>query len=476
VASFSFNGIKKDYVYTLRGRRRPAWAPRTLNWLNVPGMPGAHLESVETSLRPYDVPIGIKAENIGDLQKIKEDLAEWLLHDEMKELIFEDEPDRTYFAIVDGTFDLEELVRVGKGVITFICDPYKYGPEKEAVFPSDVVSLNYEGTAPGDPIFELEVLQPVTFAMIQNQNDDYMMIGKPINVVEDTAYEKETLLLHDTCSSLTGWTNTGTVVDGVVSGDMVTNGAEFEPNSYGSSVSQWHGPAYKKSIQGGPIQDFRLETLVGFYSKNSSKYIGRVEVYLLDDQGRMVCKVALKDVYDGKSTGWAEVRAGDSDINYYFVNHNENKWSSFFGVLRLTREGNKWKAYIAKVDRDTGKHHSVYKKSWTDVDNVFSRNVAQVQIHFGKRGSYNPPPMEVSDIKVYKLNPEQTNQTPYIAQPGDVILFEHKNKDLLINGESRKDLKDFGARYFELEKGENTLIVHPSDSFNVSCHYRERFK
>src|SRR5690554_5528844 len=100
--TFSFNGIKKDYVYMLRGRKRSAWAPRSLDFLTVSRKPGAYLQGVETSVREIEVPIGLVAENIGDLQKLKEDLAGWLVTDEPKELIFEDEPDRIYYAIVDG--------------------------------------------------------------------------------------------------------------------------------------------------------------------------------------------------------------------------------------------------------------------------------------------------------------------------------------------------------------------------------------
>ena len=40
--------------------------------------------------------------------------------------------DRTYLALIDGSFDAEELVNRGKGIITFICAmPYKLGPNRK---------------------------------------------------------------------------------------------------------------------------------------------------------------------------------------------------------------------------------------------------------------------------------------------------------------------------------------------------------
>src|SRR5699024_4474759 len=115
----------------LRGRKRPAWAPINRELVTVSGMSGAHLSHSKRQVRQITVPVFLMAESFSDLQKIKEDMAEWLIHDEAKELIFSDETYRTYYALVDGGIDLDELVRWGQGDITFICpDPYKYGPEE----------------------------------------------------------------------------------------------------------------------------------------------------------------------------------------------------------------------------------------------------------------------------------------------------------------------------------------------------------
>src|SRR5690606_15095313 len=158
---------------------------------------GAHLSITQAQVREITVPVFIKADDISDLQKIKEDLADWLIHDEPKELIFKDEPDRTYFAVVDGSLDLDELVRWGEGVITFICpDPYKYGPEKVYQTDQDTFIIENEGTAPTKPIFELTAKEPVTFAMVSD-GERYNMIGRPTNVVEEAINTKNLLFRED---------------------------------------------------------------------------------------------------------------------------------------------------------------------------------------------------------------------------------------------------------------------------------------
>src|SRR5699024_9410642 len=161
-----FNGIEKEYLTVTRGRNRPAFAPMERNFISVVGMSGAHLSHSKRQIRQIDVPVFIMADSFSDLQKVKEDLAEWLIHDDPKELIFKDEPDRVYYAVVDGSLDLDELVRWGQGVITFICpDPFKYGKE-ETVTGTDNLTIYNQGTAETEPIFELTATKKSTFAMV----------------------------------------------------------------------------------------------------------------------------------------------------------------------------------------------------------------------------------------------------------------------------------------------------------------------
>ncbi|MED0702814.1 distal tail protein Dit [Aeribacillus composti] len=473
----TFRGIRKDYITIIRGRKRPPWAPLQRNILTVPGLPGGYLTDTVTNPRQIEVPVLIKANSFPDLQKLKEDLAGWLVTDTPQELIFDDEPDRVYFAVVDESLDLEEIVKWGHGTIKFLCpDPYKYGPEKEAIFPSDVVSLNYNGTAPGDPLFEMEATQPITFAMIQNQNEEYMMIGKPIDVT-DTPYAKYERVFYSDCDSLTGWTTAAPgEIDGNIAGTMQTNGTRFQASDYGTGAS-WHGPAIKTSLP-EVLTDFKMTAWIALYNGYAARQVGRVEIYLLDPNGNQVGKVAMKDTRTLQSLAWGEARAGDKDTYKYLINEYGDKpgnWNDFAGHVELSREGNRWRAYFAMVDTSTGRHHTRRIVEWVDTENKFTRNVAQVVVHVGQFGSNEPISCGVYSINIFKINPNQSNKVPYIAQPGDIITFDHTTKDILINGESRKDLKDFGARFFELQKGENQFVVLPSNSFAVRVRYRERF-
>jgi predicted phage tail component-like protein len=472
-----FNGIDlSNYFYVLEVTGRSLSA-NEISTITVPGMDGSYI----TSKRKPSVTLNVKAmivkETENELRQVIDELNDILDTDEEAEIVFSDEPDKTYYGILSDISEDYEIRGVHVVTITFFrSKPYKYGTEKEAIFPSDVVSLPYNGTAPGDPIFELEALQPVTFALIQNHLNEYMMIGKPIDVT-DTPYAKYERVFYSDCDSLIGWTTAAPgEIDGNIAGTMQTNGTRFQASDYGTGLS-WHGPAIKTSLP-EVLTDFKMTAWIALYNGYAARQVGRVEIYLLDPNGNQVGKVAMKDLRTGMSLAWGEARAGTNDDGHFLINEYGDKpgnWNDFAGHVELSREGNRWRAYFAMVDTSTGRHHTRRYVEWVDTENKFIRNVAQVVVHVGQYGSNEPISCGVYSISIFKINHDQPNKVPYIADVGDIITFDHVTKDILINGESRKDLKDFGARFFELQKGENQFVVLPSNSFAVRVRYRERF-
>ncbi|MBL3644037.1 phage tail family protein [Bacillus sp. RHFB] len=176
--AFTFNGISKPYLIPLKGSNRQPWAPIEWTFKEAIKRPGALLINKNTKVRTLSIPVFLKAESIEDLQKLKEDLAEWLIHDEPKPLIFDDEPDRIYYAVVDGSFEPDEILRWGQGVIPFVCpDPYKYGDEetiKLGGFP-----IRNEGTVEASPIFSAKFSAAASEFIITHEN------GKSVRIISN---------------------------------------------------------------------------------------------------------------------------------------------------------------------------------------------------------------------------------------------------------------------------------------------------
>lgn len=479
ITKIFFNGETRPYLKALRGSSRPAWAPIEREWLDIPGRPGAILTKTSTKVRVYNIPVRIEVvEGYSDLQVIKEDMAKWFLHDNPKELVFDDELNRTNFAVVDGSFNPEELVRVGKGVITFICgDSYKYGPERIGTISNDVEYIDYSGTAETKPTFSFDVLAPITHLDIVGDNG-YMRIGDPYTV-EETPYEPETIILNDNMNTLTGWGTASSVDGGTVVGQMsVLNSNDFIASDYGSGTA-WHGPSIKKSLS-QQLQDFKVECYFRQAAYVNPKDTGRVELYLLDINNNVIAKLAMADAWKNMPKNRAEVRLGDTSNNNYMVNTSgstDTWWNDFQGVIRLERIGTKFFAYVANITRDSAsKHFRTWFTGYDDLEGKFQGEIAQVQLHLGCYGTDSAPSQGFQRIKVSKVNQPASKEVPYIALPGDKIDINFKKSEILINGEERKDLKDFGASFFSFKKGRNNLFILPEGRVSTTVTWREAFK
>jgi predicted phage tail component-like protein len=195
--SFSFNGITKSFVKPLRGSNRTPWAPVSREYQEVPYRPGALIRKRrKTEPHPLPVPVVLIAESIPDLQKAKEEFAAWLIHDDPKPLIFDDEADRTYYAVVDGSFDIDDFVETGQGTIPFVCpEPYKYGAN-EIVSIDGVNPVTILGTADIQPTITVTFVDIATEFVITHDSKSIRAIYNFIvgdELVLDVATRKVTL-------------------------------------------------------------------------------------------------------------------------------------------------------------------------------------------------------------------------------------------------------------------------------------------
>ncbi|PGR01354.1 distal tail protein Dit [Priestia megaterium] len=480
----TFNGQRRSYLTVLKGRKRPAWASLSRDLLTVKNKAGAYLKGTQTEIRTLTVPIWIKAKGTEDLQKVKEDLASWLVTKEECPLIFDDEPDRVYYAIIDGTFDAEELVTAGRGELNFICpDGYKYATVSKytnSVLTSEGEALSTvinKGTVETNPVFEITADGNYTHIDISN-GSEVNRIGRIIDFEKYSAKQPKELALLDHLSTTVGWVKVegNSSIDGFATGNMKSNTYTFQASDYGTITSEWHGPFYKKSL-GQVLTDFQMEATLEFTNPYNNQ-LGKVEVYLLDDANEVVGKVAMKNTFSSNKKNIAEVRAGGAnitDLNNYFISDRDYDagYKDFYGVLRIGRVGNEWNAYVARVNPTTGKHSEVISHSFTDATYGLTKKPSQIGIFIAQFGSKPSALLAAHKVQVYKINQLTESQIPYIVSNGDVVTFDHEANDIRINGESKMDLKAFGGEFFPLEKGDNMIITNPP--LATKTMWRERY-
>ncbi|EJR01931.1 hypothetical protein II5_04356 [Bacillus cereus MSX-A1] len=489
--SFTFNKIRKDYIQMLVGRKRPSWAPVKRKLVRVPHRAGALFLHTETEERRIDVPLVIKAaKDMADLQKVKEDLADWLYTEQPAELVFDDELDRTYLALIDGFVDLDELVNRGKGVITFVCPmPYKLGKQNTHSFSQNgstevTAAFVNQGNIEAPAIIEIEAQKPSTFLDVwfgeYPYNRDYFRIGYPLKT-EQLPVERNQRLIWDEMATTVGWSKVISMEDGNPIGEMKSDKYQFYCSDFGTSAGKgWHGTAVKKNIPGGPVQDFIMQAHVTCKSKKINE-MGRVEIAILDENSKVLSKIAMSDVF------WqAEQNFGTMVIGYdnkpgktgliYESGDYPNTWNQYFGRLWIARTGNVWEAYISKFLPGTEKDDSERFARWTDEKNDHMEKAAQIQISIMQWQDVPPvEAMTVSDLKFWKVNLNTQNNPPYIFETGDKIIIDKEKSLVTINGKKAINLKDFFSNFPTVIRGENRIDIMPPD-VKATVRYRERYR
>lgn len=473
--SLTFNGIRKSWLYLLEGRQKSPFPPVRNNLIRVPGMPGAHVGSKETDVLYITQPIGFIVKDDEHALQLKDELASWLLTNEAVPLEFDDEPGRTYYAEIEGTIeDFERFVDQRRGVITFLCsDPFSYGPEKEYEFESDTAIIENVGTAEADPIFELEVLEPVTFAMVSN-GEEYNMIGRSID--DDTApAERLTNIFEHDFGNFVGWTSLQNgfmwddrLLGGIVGGSFGIGTNQWYVTDYGANTGGWHGPSMRTSLSES-LQDFQVDHSLS--SLSYSGQLGKNAIFLLDENDNIVASFGVVDRTVSKWNNHTVFTLGGEKQIFEFPGfNNANMW------LRLIREGTQFTAMLYQI-ADDGTLYNKVTRYFDDRLGEFQQPIRQVAVYVARYQDYSVHPMYVNHLKVNRLNDLNENQVPIIADVGDIIKFDHKEDEIYINGEPRKDLKeDFGANYFKLHKGFNSLAVMPEGAFKTKLKYDPRFR
>lgn len=493
MSSFTFNNERKDFIQIAKGWKRPTWAPLKRNFLSVPGYPGARLLNTQTEMRVLSIPVGIIVPDGSDLEIIKEEIADWLITDQPTELTFDVEPNRTYLAVVDDSFDPDEFVTLGIGTITFICPmPYKLGKVQTHPFvqswSTEITSyFTNKGSVEVPALIEMTVKKPSTFLDVwfgkYPSERNYFRIGYPLTVEETTVQERERVLWDEMASPI-GWTPvTGQVEEMKGTGSFKSrDGYALYCEDYGQEKG-FHGAIAKKSIPGGPLQDFEMETWVRLKSKSIGE-MGRVEVLLLDDASNIVARINMNDLYWDAEITKAYMRIGNAGTPNSIrklvdtSGAHPNTFNQFYGRLRVARRGNQWSVYVARFKDGTEIDDASLVERWIDESGnpMTNRKVAQVMIAIMAWDINDPVSvMSIDDLKIWKVNKVPSNTKPYIFDAGDKVIIDTEKSLVTINGKDAINIKDIFSEFPKIIRGDNRIDIMPPD-VTATISYRERYR
>lgn len=473
--SILFNGIElTDYIIPQEDSGRELMG-REITTIYVPGRAGSYVTGTRTPSRVIAQKVLVACDDAKELQKKLEELS-GILHTELPvPLKFEDELDRTYFAMYAGAVPGYKKDGFYTATIQFMCsDPYKYADPIAFNFVNGDAIVQNNGTASALPIYEIDVFDNITLLDIVGP-EKYIRLGEPAPI-DTPNYERQTLLFHDAMKSLVGWTDVANVDNGYVTGSMVATQAGFEASSFGAEVPnrKWQGPAKRRTISNGPVQNFQMIATVELL--NVGKQTGMIEIYCMDANGNTVAKVGIEDIMQSISEIQAKFQLGNvatRKVQHYRTADYKPAWNNYKGVLRLFRDGNRFRPYFGLVQPD-GKHVWVSSDYMhVDAGNQYAAPITHIHVAIRHWPTTTPAVMRMRDLKVWRLN-DPIEGTPYIAVAGDKIIIDVRNGLVLLNGEERDDLKDFFSDYFELPKGISVLRIEPFEKVSGKVIIQER--
>lgn len=469
--------------------------------LQVRGRKGLFLYDQQTGKREIKVNVFLIAQPYQVMQKARE-LAEWFYHDDEVKLVFEDEADKFYIVVPDGNTDFTEMGSVGTGTLTFLCvDPYAYSIERRThnVKPTSTTPfyMTVDGTAPTFPDVELTLNEDIDSIAVVT-DDEYVMIGEPAEATK-TKVNRFPTRLHDYMENVLAWTPGNQVDNGTISGTLSSTnmyGVTQTGKNYGSNANGWHGAAMIRSLP-TPIQDFQAAMRFTMAPGDFSE-MGRIELYLLDVNGEHIGKVGLSEVTSNADHPTFYARTGDANEGTSFDSYKGGKTvyakiykkidrkmaeylakystlSGMYGQMYIQRRGTKWTAFIGRYDDNGKKFITTHTATWTDKKGRWKAKLAGVQIHIGAYKGYKAQNlMQISDVYVKEYVELSKDQTPIIAEKGDVLLIDCENSIIYKNGHEFYEALVPGSEFFSFEKGVRGLAVTVPNT-NVEVTFRERW-
>lgn len=472
--TFKYDGVdfaNRLIVHDIRGR---SIAPSDVETIETPGRRGARFRRKKYLTRLIELDVTLQGTSSADLREKIDELTVLLDKETPRTLVFSDEPDKTYYAILTGEPVEDNIRNFEQFSLMFICpDPLKYGPE--AI--QDITggkTFKVGGTSPTKPITEVTLTAPTTFVAISN-GEDVNMLGEYVEA-DKTPYQRNVQVINDAMSTTTGWGATTTQEDGIIAGSIKTEGGSFKPASFGTGA-EWHGPALKRPLSTS-LQDFRIEVDMS-NTGGTTKNVGSVQIALLDAANQIVAKIVVIKSKSADKRTWVHIKAGKKTTGkVVYQGYGPSArwpWEHFSGKIIVERVGNQWFARAARWSQAEG-YNSSSEGRTIDTKLEAAAPITQVQVNFWQHGTKAVPNMSVENIRVFRVQ-ERPEEIPYIAEAGDQITFDHVSGRVYKNGLDVTDEVAFISKNFELAPGTQTIVAEPEEGIsNTIVRWRNTWR
>lgn len=469
--NITFNGEDLTQILSAVNVNRGILPERINNIYTIPKRNGAIYDSYRYKEKKIEVEFVIVAD---DLNLVRRTLAGILDVAEPAQLIFSDEPDYYWLAVPDGAINLSEVLRVGKGTLSFLCaEPYAFkNTQSEFLLaPGQETFKTYNyGTAPTQPKFEVTFASDCGFIGITSPQG-IIQLGNMISPDSVAVPSSEKLIntVFNGTGNTTWAKNTFQPlhVNAQASGVIGENGYAVGVSNFGTwGPKQWHGPVMSKALATDTLglntadnwelySEFHFRTL----DNNATRAMAMMEFGVFDDTGTYLAGLRFGDTMDvtphvgtllyvGKNPdGWGIEQAQLWDDGGY-------DW--FNGSIYISKMGNSFNFVLH--NHTTGK---VLNKTFYN-EALGAKKAKTATIFMGQykdTAVYND--MTVMKFKFTKHHTEKMKDVPNIFSNGDKLVIDNNTGKVTLNGVPHLETLDIGSKFFPINPGTTDIgVIH----------------
>ena len=401
-----YGGVDLGQYLELRDIRRNILPTRENYSVDIPSMTGNIYNGFKYGERVIEVDFLVKSLTSYQYVQMLRDIATIIDVDAPCRLYLMDEPNKYYYAVIEGDTNVSEIARgVGEGTLTFVCyNPIAYSDEEKIFTGTNSVVCSNEGTTLAYPIIDINFSKTATFAQVSNtETGAAVLVGEWPNVNQPSAPAKGNVI-SDPCTTLTDWLAVGNVLDAdrKIDGNFTINsgGYAITPSSFGSHVEgdKWRGPARRRNL-GRNIRDFEVVAEFEFDSKgknysnatntpatsgNTNKY--RTTANLNIRTGRGTNYKILTTMPKGTEVAVTEISGGWGKVSY--KGHTGYSSMNYLSLVQSTTPSGSQTNY--QVDTGSGKglilrsSRSTSSKVLLSIPNGTSLMISDISNGWGK--------------------------------------------------------------------------------------------
>lgn len=405
------------------------------------------------------------AENLKDFRR---KMAKLLTSDKMGKLIFSDEPNLYYNAILNGEPTLDEEYLQSSGIITFIVPD---GIAHSTIQKTFQASLNHER------VMEMTISNtgtesvPVDYEIKHNHENGFIGIVSEYGVIQlghvnemdmEEKEKSEYLLNYRQASQYEAMRSGSGIFFDPSYGKSGTFGTYNYDNKTWVSLasagvgSGWHGAA--KTIDLPPDQmgiygsaNFAMQGKVWF-RPTATNQCGIIEYCIADKNGRHLASARIAK--------WNPVT--DTALLILCVNGKEMRRVEFNSALSELFVHNRGDFYISKSGRKiTFCFGGIYSFNIADIEKMEAKTVS---VFIGQRDNYPIIPKMYLNYLVFRKDKVKTwHDVPNRYPAGNTVIIDGKSRKIYVDGVHRAADEVRGSKYFNVPPGETKIQFYYSN-------------